>query len=124
MIETATPTAVGSNDLFGLSFPERDYLVYDPFEGDRDVDVRCRTVKLSRARKERVCMSIERGGSHTIFPGDLHRHERAIVEGQWRAYSVCVACMDKWLTEIGRPRAERPNGRGEAPGTARADLNR
>ena len=108
MTDQATPGALRFNDGLGLAFPEREYIAYDPFDGDRDVDIRCRTVKLAKARKEHSCMGIERGGSHTIFPGELHRHERAIVEGEWRSYSVCVSCIDKWLTEIGRTPAS-PN---------------
>lgn len=100
--ETDPPLRVTLSAGLGLAFPERDYLAYDPFDGDRDVDIRCRTVKLARARKEHHCMGLERGGSHAIFPGELHRLERAVVEGEWRQYRVCVSCMDRWLTEIGR----------------------
>ena len=119
MTDDAAPGALRSNVGLGLAFPERDYIAYDPFDGDRDVDIRCRTVKLAKARKEHSCIGIERGGSHTIFPGELRRHERAIVEGEWRSYSVCVSCMNKWLTEIGRtpasPNAELTGAKRPAP---------
>ena len=115
MEERSTPAEVGSNAGLGLAFPERDYVAFDPFDGDRDTDIRCRTVKLAKARKEHACGGLERGGSHRIFPGELHRYERAIVDGEWSDCRVCLTCMDKWLTEIGRPRATSPNA-GSEPG--------
>jgi hypothetical protein len=85
-----------------LAFPERDYLAYDPFDGDRDGDVRCRTVKLARARKEHPCFSPP-GQEHTIKPGELYRYETALIDGDyWGKYRVCIRCMDEWLTDIGR----------------------
>lgn len=97
--------------MLDLSFPESDYLSFDPFDGDRDVDVKCRTVKLVRARTEHPCFGGAEpnfGDKHTIKPGEVYRYERALVDGDyWGQYRMCVACMDKWLTEIGRPRSER-----------------
>lgn len=117
-----TPQGVGSNEGLGLAFQERDYLAYDPFgDGDRDVDIRMRTVRLVRARNEYPCFAGQADGlAHTIKPGDVYRSETALIDGDyWGKYRVCVACMDKWLTEIGRPRATRPNvggNRREASG--------
>lgn len=111
MARHSPPTAVGSNAGLGLAFPERDYVAFDPFDGESDPDIRCRTVKLARARKEHPCRGLERGASHRIWPGELHRYERAIVDGEWSDCRVCLACMDKWLTEIGRPRAASPNAK-------------
>lgn len=103
-------TPVGQNEL---AFPERDYLAFDPFDGDRDGDVRCRKVRLVVARKEHPCFGgadPHFGDQHSIQPGDLHRYETALVDGDcWGKYRVCIACMDKWLAEIGRPRSTSPS---------------
>ena len=112
MTKKAPPAGIGSSEGLGLAFPERDYLAFDPCEGDRDVDVRCRTVKMVRARKEHPCFlgAGSYGDGHTIKPGEMHRYETALVDGDyWGKYRVCVACMDKWLSELGRPRAASPN---------------
>lgn len=87
-----------------LAFEESDYLAFDPFEGDRDVDVRCRRVKVVKARKEQPCFlgTGSLGGAHTIKAGELCRRESAIIDrSYWGTYHVCVPCMDKWLSEIG-----------------------
>ena len=115
---SGTQGHVASTDRFGLAFPERDYIAYDPFGGsDRDVDIQMSTVRLVRARKEYPCFAGQADGpAHTIKPGDVYRSETALVDGDyWGKYRVCVACMDKWLTEIGRPRATRPNVLAERP---------
>jgi hypothetical protein len=74
---------------------ERDYLAYDPFDGDRDVDIRCRTVKLVRARKEYQCYC-----GAAIKRGELYRYEVALIDREfWGKYRACLPCIDKWLEE-------------------------
>ncbi len=83
--------------------PDHDYIQFDPCEGDRDVDVRMRTVKLVVARKEHACFlgSGPYGDGHTIKPGDRYRFERALIDSDyWGQYRVCLPCMDKWLMEM------------------------
>ena len=89
-----------------MKYAERDYLRFDPCEGDRDGDVRCRSVALVRARKEHPCFMAAGpcGDGHAIKPGDTYRDEKALIDGDyWGRYKVCVPCMDKWLADIGRP---------------------
>lgn len=90
-----------------LKFPDADYIRFDPCDGDRDVDIRCRTVKLVKARKEHACFlgsNPSFGDQHRIKRGEVYRDESALVDhSYWGRYKVCVPCMDKWLTEIGRP---------------------
>lgn len=81
-----------------MKHPEREYLRYDPFEGDRDVDIRCRTVKLVKTRKPQKCMDPYSHTMHEIPVGTVARYEQALVDGDfWGRYYVCVECMDKWL---------------------------
>lgn len=85
-----------------LRYPERDYIAFDPFEGDRDVDVRMRTVKLVRARVDYSCWYGQSGDRepHTIKAGELHRYECALVDREyWGSYRICLPCMDKWFAE-------------------------
>lgn len=86
-----------------LKHAEDDYLRFDPFEGDRDVDIRMRTVKLVRVRKPHRCqLGIGEGAGHDIAIGELARHERALVDGDfWGSYYVCIPCMDHFLDDIG-----------------------
>lgn len=79
------------------------YLTWDPFEGDMDVDIRCRTVKLVRVRKEHVCHMSQGGPEpmHNIQPGEMARHESAFVDGShWGSYYCCIPCMDAWFDEL------------------------
>ena len=79
---------------------DEDYLRYDPFEGDRDLDIRCRTVKLVYVRKLQRCHGLDaKTHGHPIYAGDRARYEQAIVEGKWGRFYVCIDCMKKWLTE-------------------------
>ena len=79
---------------------DADYLRYDPFDGERDVDVRCRTVKLVKVRKQQKCHGLDyESNGHPINPGERARYEQAIVDGKWGRYYVCIGCMTKWLTE-------------------------
>lgn len=87
-----------------LKFSEADYLRFDPCDGDRDVKIECRTVRLVRARKSHQCFlgSHRYGDQHLIEAGDIYRNERALVDGDyWGTYRVCVPCMDAWLTDCG-----------------------
>lgn len=100
-----------------LKFDQAAYIRFDPCEGD-DGCVTCRTVKLVRARKAHPCFLGTALGEdgHSIQPGDIYRSERALVDGDyWGSYAVCVPCMDKWLTDIGRPQrtAELPAERDQ-----------
>ena len=94
-----------------------EYLRFDPFEGDMDVDIRCQTVKLVTVRKRHECWMgpacfPER--PHFIEPGQQARFEQAIVDGEWGRYYVCIPCMDEWLDEVigtNEQDLEMPHGR-------------
>lgn len=83
-----------------MAITDADLLAYDPFEGDRDVDIRWRTVKLVYVRKPQKCHGLDREThGHEIKVGERARYETAIVEGKWGRFYVCLGCMRKWLTE-------------------------
>ncbi len=104
-----SPGIVRSSDGLGLAFQERDYLVCGPFDGERDTGIRCQQTTLRRARQRWTCFGLLGEQDHEIQPGDLYRHEKGFAQGRWGCYRLCIGCMDKWLAEIGRPRAESPN---------------
>jgi len=83
-----------------LRFDKNHYLTFNPFEGERDVDIRCRSVKLVTVRKAHPC-AMAGTDKHQIQPGDTARVEKAIVEGKWAAFYSCVKCMEGWFEEIG-----------------------
>ena len=68
-------------------------------QGERDVDIRCRKVSLVTVRKRQPCFGLSQAGKHSIEPGDTARFEKAIVDGEWGSYYVCITCMNKWLIE-------------------------
>lgn len=79
---------------------DADYLRFDPFDSDRDVDIRCRTTKLVTVRKAQKCHGLDREThGHEIAPGNRARYETAVVDGEWGRYYVCLPCMDRWLNE-------------------------
>jgi len=94
---------IGTEAAQGTKFSDDDYVRFDPFDGDRDVDVKCRRVKVVTVRRQHPCQI--RGGierkSHLIKPGERARYETALVDGQWGSYYVCLPCMDAWLAEFG-----------------------
>ena len=80
-------------------FSDEDYLRFDPFDGDRDVDVRIKTVEVVTTRKPHICAMPTDEKQHTIPSGSRARHETAIVDGEWGSYYICVGCMDTWLAD-------------------------
>jgi ribosomal protein L37AE/L43A len=85
-----------------MKHAEHEYIGFDPFEGDRDVNLRCRTVKLVTVRKEHECaLGNFDEKPHSIHPGQKARVEKAIFEEAWQTSYCCVPCMDAWFKEIG-----------------------
>jgi hypothetical protein len=82
---------------------EGRYLQYDPFAGDES-DIKCQSVKIVTVRKDRQCwMGLGPDETpHGIPKGQRARFEKAIVDGEWCSYYVCLPCIDKWLMEIGK----------------------
>jgi hypothetical protein len=85
-----------------VSYTDAEYLRFDPFDGDRDVDVKCRTTKIVTTRRPQKCHDPMNGQMHEIPAGTRARYETALVDGEWGRYYTCVACMDKWLREFVR----------------------
>ena len=82
-------------------FCDADYIRYNPFDGERDVQIRCRTVKIVTVRKPRPCQVVNgESDGHEIKVGQRARYETAIVDGEWGRYYVCLPCMDKWLKGV------------------------
>jgi hypothetical protein len=87
-----------------MKYKKQDYINFNPFDGDRDVDIRCRTVSIVKTRKEHVChISLIDGKTHNIKIGEMARVEKAICDGHWGSYYCCIPCMDDWFYEIGLP---------------------
>mgnify|MGYP000116385598 CR=1 FL=1 len=90
--------------------PERtdaDYLRFDPFGGDRDIDLKCHTSAIVVVRKNHDCYSPFPIPPHKIQAGERARYETALVEGHWGRYYICLVCMDQWLDDtIKRPETQ------------------
>ena len=73
------------------------YIGYDPFDGDRDVDIRCKKVKIVKIRKTQKCIFEK---PHDMQPGTMARFESALVDGKWGSYYMCLDCLDNWLSDV------------------------
>lgn len=82
------------------AYTDADFADFDPFDGERDVDIKCRTVKVVTTRKQHKCYPPE-GKMHAIKAGTRARYETAIVDGKWGSFYTCVVCMTAWLREAG-----------------------
>lgn len=79
------------------------YIRVDPFDGgDRDVDIRCRQVRMVKTRKIHQCIGIDENQRHDIPVGSIVRYESALIDGDyWGRYYICKDCLDRWLEIIG-----------------------
>ena len=75
-------------------FKDDDYIIYDPFFGDRDVEIKCQKVNIVTTRKQHECI-FER--THIIETGTRARYETALVDGEWGSYYMCLDCMDEFM---------------------------
>lgn len=85
-----------------MKYTNEEYINCDLFEGERDVDIRCRTVKIVKVRKEQICHISRHDGSegHPVKKGELARCEKALIDGDfWGSYYCCIPCLDKELDE-------------------------
>ncbi len=83
-----------------MKTPDTIYTSFDPFEGDRDSDVRLRNISLVTTRKTHRCMS-PGGDVHEIPPGTRARRETALVDRErWGSYYVCTSCIDSFLLDF------------------------
>ena len=74
------------------------YVTMDPFDGERDTDIRCRTVTLRQARQNYLCWGLAGQQDHGIQAGDYYRHERGVAgNGRWGQYRMCLGCMDAFI---------------------------
>ena len=74
------------------------YENWDPFEGDRDVDIRLETRKIVKVRKTHICNFETK--PHKIKPRSMAMVDRAIVDGKWCSQYFCIDHVDKWLEEF------------------------
>lgn len=81
----------------GAKHTESEYINADPFLGDES-EITCRRVSLRKARKPYTCYGLSGRLDHTIEAGEIHRHERARVDGSfWGEYRICLRCMDAFI---------------------------
>ncbi|NIF81597.1 hypothetical protein F3J20_30220 [Paraburkholderia sp. Cy-641] len=87
-----------------MSYSDAEYIACDPFDGERDVNIKLRTVKIVRVRKPQPCFGgadPRHGDQHVIQPGERARYERALIDSDyWGRYYHCLTCLDKWIAEI------------------------
>lgn len=86
--------AAGTNDY---RHSEQEYIDADMFSGE-EAELTCRVVTLRKAKKEHKCFGLHGDLGHSIQPGELYRHERALVDGSfWGEYRMCLRCLDRFI---------------------------
>ena len=74
------------------------YIEYDPFDGDRDIDIECRMVRLVVTKAIHECTGIPGlSDRHDIPVGSTVRRESAKVEGRFGTCYTCLPCMDRFI---------------------------
>lgn len=81
-------------------YTDAQRLSVDFWGGDRDVDVRQKTVRIVTTRKPQICSAHDGFKGAEVPAGTRAMVERAIVDGKWCSAYVCVGCVDNWLREI------------------------
>ena len=77
-----------------------EYTTFNPFEGDRDVDIQCRKVRVVTTRKPHDCMAAYLiGDGHVIPIGDRAVKESAKVEGKFGSCYSCLKCLGTLIDE-------------------------
>lgn len=83
-----------------LTFSKEEYLSYNPFDGDMDVDIKCSETKIVKVKQRHQCSAYDLFGlplQHYIEPGDFAFYEHALVDGLWGSSWCCIDCMDIFL---------------------------
>jgi hypothetical protein len=80
-----------------MKYSEEDYLEFDVSGGD-DIEIRCRTRKLIKTRKDHPCCASN--AEHIIPRGTICLCDRAIVDGEWSVVYVCLPCIEEWYDKI------------------------
>ena len=81
-------------------YSDQEYLNIDLFGCDES-KVECESSKMVKCRKEHECYgsyfpSYE-GNIHKIKIGEKARHDKAIVEGRWEGYYLCIPCLNRYI---------------------------
>ena len=92
-----------------LAYTEQDYISFDPFFGE-EADITCRTVKLVKVRRPHPCFFGQNGDGHGIAQGDIARHEKALVDGDyWGSYYLCIPCLNREIADLYGPAPVDPS---------------
>jgi len=83
------------------------YTAYNWNDGDRGSDVVCHSQWIARNAKTQPCAGNGAGMGHEVEAGERMLVQKALVDGSWCGYRLCLECCDKWLDELeGIDRAE------------------
>lgn len=77
---------------------DADYIAFDPFAGDRDIDIEYHNVSIVTTRKPHWCAAgclID--NDHNISAGERARRESAKVEGKFGTCYQCLPCLDRLI---------------------------
>lgn len=81
-----------------MSLTDKQYLEENEsmFSGPDETEIRCRTTKVGKVRKEQMCMCPDHRPPHAIKPGERAVIDRAIADGTWGTCYVCLPCLESW----------------------------
>lgn len=80
-----------------MKYTDKEYIDFDPFQGEMDVDIQMRKVKMVKTRKEHRCLGdLEHSTQHDIPAGSIARFESALIDSDYFGrYYWCIGCLDK-----------------------------
>ena len=91
----------------GIKFTDEQYIeANDSMYENGEADVRCQTVKVTKTRKDHVCMCPGIGvgeTGHVIPSGSRAVVDRALVDGAWGACYTCLPCLEAWKLHCDDP---------------------
>ncbi len=76
---------------------EQDYLDFDPFAGDRDVEIAFRTIRIVTTRTSHECLATS--SVHQIPSGTRVWKEVGKVDGRVASVFCCLDCLDDVMDE-------------------------
>lgn len=73
------------------------YLREDWNAGDRDVHIACHRQWIATNAKTQTCVGNFAKQRHEVPKGERMLVQKALVEGHWGGYRLCLRCCDEWL---------------------------
>ncbi len=88
-----------------MPYSDEIFVRYNPFQGDRDITIECRKVRIVTIRKEQPCAAAHLSyepmdtQDHMIPAGSRAWKETAKAEGQFGSCYCCLPCLARLMDQ-------------------------